>query len=102
MSTALPSVGGSAPELSTKHLKFYVPAAVNSSFAFSKSVKRFNLGGSFRRKKKKALVRRSVDTDSEEEIQIPQAAVIEGITSTTYEIEHKSTIPSDKKGHKVL
>eukprot|EP00118_Oscarella_pearsei_P000562 m.5253 g.5253 ORF g.5253 m.5253 type:complete len:601 (+) comp12617_c0_seq1:69-1871(+) len=105
LSTAMPSVGGSAPELATRHLRIVHASMAAASLAKSASLMKkssgFSLRGSFRKKKKERRSNyRDSDSDSDD-LQLPSTVILESITSATYEVKRKTTIPSDKTGHKV-
>ena len=112
LSTAMPSVGGQAPELTSKYLSLADNMALKKSSSKVKSSGHgFFRTPSFRRKKKVRSAaqtpvhahEREVESDEEggECLGAPSAGVIEGITSTTYEITNPTNIPADNSTHKV-
>jgi hypothetical protein len=111
LSTAIPSVGGQAPELTSKYLSLTDSLALQKSPNKSKAFGHgFFRTPSFRRKKKARLSHapihaheREVESDEEggECLGAPSAGVIEGITSVTYEIANLTNIPADNSTHKV-
>ena len=86
LSTATPSIGGSAPKLETAKLTL-IPNAFphrgrSSSF------------------KKKARHSYGFGEESKT-IEAPEAQVSEGLSSSVFEISTIATVPSDNSGHKV-
>lgn len=111
LSTAMPSIGGQAPELTSKYLYLLLTEHVGLKKSPSKAKSSgFFRTPSFRRKKKAKsaahaqLPVQEKEVESEEDgegLGAPIAAVSEGITSTTYEIANPTNIPADNSTHKV-
>ena len=115
LSTAMPSIGGSPPELATQYLSI--------DHAPSYSMRKAKRGTSFRKLKRardsyadpqqlmdfnfSANINEYDPTIEDsycppmEEALLPSAEATEGITSTSFEIACPATIKSDNSGHKV-
>ena len=89
LSTATPSIGGTAPKLDTAKLMLIpnvYPQRTQSSFM---------------RKERHAKGRAYGFGEVAQQIESAQARVSEGLSSSVFEISALATIPCDNSGHKV-
>ena len=86
LSTATPSIGGSAPTLETCKLTLIpnVHPHRGKSSSFRKTRHSYGFG-------EEAMT-----------IEAPQAQVSEGLSSSLFDISTPATIPADNSGHKVI
>ncbi|XP_065920409.1 protein F37C4.5-like [Dysidea avara] len=101
LSTATPSVGGAIPELGTCKLTFQVPDYRLDEYSFSKKSGGFGFSRSGSVSKKRKRTSGYSESEEREQMKIPQADVSQGLSTTTFEITGKATIPSDNASHKV-
>jgi uncharacterized protein (TIGR02231 family) len=86
LSTAMPSIGGSAPKLETAHLNLIpnvIPQSKRRSFSSKPARHSYGYG-------EDSLV-----------IEAAPAQVTEGLSSSLFDIATETTVPSDNTGHKV-
>uniref|UniRef100_A0A915KWP3 Protein F37C4.5 n=1 Tax=Romanomermis culicivorax TaxID=13658 RepID=A0A915KWP3_ROMCU len=102
LSTAAPRIGGQVPELGTTKVSFYKPPQIQprmmATTAESFSVNECSFGASAPQEQLRVA---RYDAPAPPRMKSIEAIVKENVTSTVFEIENKTTVPSDSSLHKV-